>query len=118
MFEDCIFTLEKARRCTAGLIDRNIPFTALIAMSDTVAMGAMKALHDKGMRVPEDVSVVGFDGIEQGRYCTPSLATICQPAEEIARITVNLIRDVTSGVPGRHVLLRGQWQPGGSVIAL
>ena len=41
-----------------------------------------------------------------------------QPAEEIARITVNLIRDVTSGVPGRHVLLRGQWQPGGSVIAL
>ena len=118
LFEDCDFTLEKARRCTAGLIDRNIPFTALIAMSDTVAMGAMKALHDKGMRVPEDVSVVGFDGIEQGRYCTPSLATICQPAEEIARITVNLIRDVTSGIPGRHILLRGQWQPGGSVRVL
>lgn len=118
LFEDCDFTLEKARQCTARLVNRQIPFSALIAMSDTVAMGAMKALHDQGVRVPEDVSVVGFDGIEQGRYCTPSLATMCQPAEDIARITVNLIRDVTSGMTGRHILLKGRWQPGGSVREL
>ncbi len=118
LFEDCDFTLEKARRCTARLLEKKLPFTALIAMSDTVAMGAMKALHDQGVRVPEDVSVVGFDGIEQGRYCTPSLATMCQPADEIAGITVNLILDVTTGAPGRHILLKGQWMAGGSVREL
>ena len=118
LFRDCDFTLEKARLYTAGLIGQGIPFSALIAMSDTVAMGAMKALHEQGVRVPEEVSVVGFDGIEQGRYCTPSLATMSQPAEEIARITVDLAREVTSGEAGRHVLLKGQWQPGGSAAGL
>lgn len=118
LFEDCDFTLEKARQCTARLIERALPFTALIAMSDTVAMGAMKALYDAGLGVPKSVSVIGFDGIEQGRYTTPSLASISQPAEEIARITVNLAQDVTSGIPGRHILLKGRWQPGGSVREL
>lgn len=118
LFADCDFTLEKARRCTAGLLKKNLPFTALIAMSDTVAMGAMKALYDLGVSVPGQVSVVGFDGIEQGRYCTPTLATMRQPAEEIARITVNLLLDVTSGVAGRHVLLKSEWLEGGSVQSL
>lgn len=115
LFADCDFTLEKSCRRTAELIEKKIPFTALVAMSDTVAMGAMKALYDAGLRVPEDVSVLGFDGIEQGRYCTPSLATMRQPADSLASITVSLLRELTRGLPGRHVLLESEWLEGGSV---
>ncbi len=118
LFVDCSFTLQRGWDAASELIDRGRPFTALIAMSDTVAMGAMKALHDRGIRVPQDVSVVGFDGVEQGRFCTPSLATMSQPAEDIARITLELLNDMRRGKPGRHVLLDGLWQPGGSVQAI
>lgn len=118
LFVDCSFTLQRGWEAANELIDRRKPFSAVIAMSDTVAMGAMKALHDRGIRVPEDVSVVGFDGVEQGRFCTPSLATMCQPAQEIARITLELLGEMRAGKPGRHVLLSGLWQPGGSVRAL
>ena len=115
---DSDFSLQTAYRATEELIRRKKPFTALIAMSDTVAIGASKALYDHGIRVPEDVSVLGFDGIEQGRYCTPSLATMQQPSEEIARDTVKLLADMLRGEPGRHLLLKTKWLEGGSVRAL
>ncbi len=114
LFEDCDFTLHKAWRATNALIARKKPFTALIAMSDTVAMGASKAMFDHGIRVPQDVSLVGFDGIEQGRYCTPSLATMRQPSEEMARATVQLLGELTRGEAGRHMVLAAQWLEGGS----
>ena len=118
LFEDCDFTMHKAWRATNALIGRKKPFTALIAMSDTVAMGAGKALYDHGIRVPNDVSLVGFDGIEQGRYCTPSLATMRQPSEEMARATVELLSELTRRQTGRHVVLASQWLEGGSVMPL
>ncbi|MHC1786606.1 MAG: LacI family DNA-binding transcriptional regulator [Christensenellales bacterium] len=115
LFVDSDFTLQTAYRATEELLSRKKPFTALIAMSDTVAIGAGKALFDHGIRVPKDVSLVGFDGIEQGRYCTPSLATMQQPSEEIARHTVRLLTDMLRGAGGQHVLLRTSWIEGGSV---
>lgn len=118
LFVDCDFTLQTAYRATEELLSRRRPFTALIAMSDTVAIGASKALYDHGVRVPQDVSVVGFDGIEQGRYCTPSLATMQQPSEQIARETVKLLTGMLRGEPGRHLLLRTKWLEGGSVRPL
>ncbi len=117
LFEDCDFTLHKAWRATNALIARKQPFTALIAISDTVAMGAAKAMYDHGIRVPQDVSLVGFDGIEQGRYCTPSLATMRQPSEDMAKTTLELLGALTRGEPGRHVVLAAQWLEGGSVTA-
>jgi len=61
-------------------------FTALVAFNDISAIGAIRALCDVKLRVPEDVSVIGFDDIHAARYVTPRLTTINQPLEEIGRI--------------------------------
>ena len=53
-------------------------------MSDVIAFGAIRALVSAGLRVPEDVSVIGFDGITMSRYCVPVMTTIVQPSEQIA----------------------------------
>ena len=65
--------------------------TAVFAMSDVTAMGAIRAIRDSGRRVPEDVSVLGFDGIEMGQYLVPRLTTIEQPGGRIAKQGVELL---------------------------
>jgi LacI family transcriptional regulator len=118
LFSDCDFTMEGGWRATQALLDRQVPFTGLIAISDYVAIGAKKALFDRGLSVPRDVSIIGFDGIEQGRYCTPALATLRQPSDEISAVTIQLLGELQRGQTGRHVLLPTQWLTGGSIRSL
>jgi LacI family transcriptional regulator len=66
-------------------------FTALMSFNDMAAMGATRALHDAGLRVPEDVSVVGFDDIPSAAFQTPSLTTIRQPLHEMGRLSAELV---------------------------
>ncbi|MDD3428541.1 MAG: LacI family DNA-binding transcriptional regulator [Oscillospiraceae bacterium] len=73
------------------LLDKMPDITAVFAMSDVMAIGAIRAIYDRGLRVPQDISVVGFDGIELAAYCTPKLTTVKQPFEEIADNSVELI---------------------------
>ena len=73
-------------------------------MSDTAAMGVMRALHDLKRRVPEDVSVLGVDGVDMDEFVTPRLSTVAQPVQEIARQSVEVLRDMMeNGAPARHV---------------
>jgi DNA-binding LacI/PurR family transcriptional regulator len=65
--------------------------TALVASSDVIALGAMQALAAKGLRVPRDLSVVGFDDIPLARLVTPGLTTVRQPIAAMAREAVNRI---------------------------
>ncbi len=118
LFVDSDFTMRTAYSAAQTLLKRQKHFTALIAMSDTVAIGAGKALFDSGIMVPRDVSVIGFDGIREGQYCTPSLATMVQPADELAQGTVALLTEMLGGAPGRHVLLNSVYRAGGSVRRL
>ncbi|MHA6729018.1 LacI family DNA-binding transcriptional regulator [Devosia sp. A369] len=67
--------------------------TALLAMSDRVALLAMDWLQQRGRRVPEDVSIVGFDGVPEGAETLPGLTTVAQPMEEIAKWAVAAILD-------------------------
>lgn len=62
------------------------PFTALVAFNDISAMGSIRALQDARLRVPEDVSVIGFDDISAAAYTLPRLTTINQPLAEIGRV--------------------------------
>ncbi|MGB6725102.1 MAG: LacI family DNA-binding transcriptional regulator, partial [Terracidiphilus sp.] len=62
------------------------PFTAIVAFNDISAIGAIRALKDCNLRVPEDVSVIGFDDIKAAAFTLPRLTTINQPLEEIGRI--------------------------------
>ena len=89
--------------------------TAVLTMSDTMAAGVIRALADLGLRVPQDVSVTGFDGTQMARFFIPSITTISQPVEAIARESVTLLCDMLEGGPQRHVTLDYTLQEGESV---
>ena len=72
-------------------------------MSDVMAIGAIRALKDAGRRVPEDVSVVGFDGLLMGEYMVPRLSTIAQSVEALASHSLELLhRHIEDGTAARH----------------
>lgn len=78
------------------------PFTAIVAFNDISAIGAIRALQDVNLRVPEDVSVIGFDDIKAAAFTLPRLTTINQPLEEIGRIaTQSLLNRIHNTVPPR-----------------
>ena len=64
---------------TREIISRNVPFTALVAFNDISAIGAIRALRESGRRVPQDVSIIGFDDIQSAAFQNPSLTTVQQP---------------------------------------
>lgn len=85
------------------LLRRKREFTAVFAMSDLMAMGAIRTLRDHGIRVPGDVSVMGFDGIPLGEFMVPRLTSVAQPALDMARRCVELLLEtVEQGAPARH----------------
>lgn len=93
--------------------------TAVFAMSDVMAVGAIRAVIDSGKRVPQDISVIGFDGIELGRYYVPKLTSVAQPAEEIAGTSVRLlVRAIERGGPAEMVELEASLTKGDSVRVL
>ncbi|MCL7747988.1 LacI family DNA-binding transcriptional regulator [Halalkalibacter alkaliphilus] len=65
------------------LLDRGVSFTAIAACNDLMAIGAIRALSERGIRVPEDVSVTGFDDVEIAKMITPALTTVSLPKKEI-----------------------------------
>ncbi|MPV50264.1 LacI family DNA-binding transcriptional regulator [Pseudactinotalea sp. HY160] len=74
----------------AGLaLGRDPDVTAILAASDDMAFGVIRALHELGLRVPEDVSVVGVDDIDLAAYCSPALTTVAQPFRELGRAAVD-----------------------------
>ncbi len=78
------------------------PFTAIVAFNDISAIGAIRALKDFNLRVPEDVSVIGFDDIKAAAFTLPRLTTINQPLEEIGRVaTQSLLNRIHNTVPPR-----------------
>jgi DNA-binding LacI/PurR family transcriptional regulator len=75
------------------LLSRGEPFTALFAYNDSLAIGAIRAIHEAGLRVPEDISIVGFDDILSAAYCNPALTTVRQPLEKIGEIAARTLLD-------------------------
>jgi LacI family transcriptional regulator len=73
------------------LLERRVPFTALFAYNDISAIGAMRAFQEAGLRIPEDVSVVGFDDIVSAAFCIPSLTTVRQPLKKMGRIAAETL---------------------------
>ncbi len=83
---------------------------ALFCFTDQLALGAMRVAMEHGLRVPEDLAVVGFDDIEDGRYCTPSLTTVAPDKLEIARQAAACLAErLQGGLDGRsyhHLVVR------------
>ena len=97
------FTPEGGCSGVEELLRRKREFTAIFAMSDLMAMGVIRTLVDSGLRVPEDVSVMGFDGIPLGEFLIPRLSSVAQPAVDMARRCVELLLDtIENNAPARH----------------
>lgn len=87
------FEMEPAENAIARLLRRNFDFDAIFASSDLIALGAIRALRQAGKKVPEDVSVVGYDDMLLARLSTPTLTTIRQDTSEAGRIMVDRVLD-------------------------
>jgi DNA-binding LacI/PurR family transcriptional regulator len=89
-------TLLDGKEAMGRLMSLQVRPTAVLAASDTLAVGAMAAARDLGLGIPEDVSLVGFDDIDIAAYCNPPLTTVRVPAYEIGRIAMKIILNMIS----------------------
>src|SRR4029453_3154259 len=96
---------ERAREAALELLGESEPPTAILAMSDTLAVGALQAAAELGVSVPADLSVVGFDDSPVAAQTTPPLTTVAQPQEEKGRLAAQwLMEEIENGErpPGWH----------------
>jgi LacI family transcriptional regulator len=82
---------------TKQLLARKLPFTALFAYNDISAIGAIRALQEQGLRVPQDVSVLGFDDIPGAAFHTPSLTTVQQPLKRMGEVAAQVLLERIEG---------------------
>lgn len=94
-------------RAARQLLISGQPFSAIFAQNDCIAVGAIRALREAGRRVPDDVSVVGFDDVPLAPYLNPPLTTLRQPFEESGRRAARLLIEIVQnpGHPPEGVLL-------------
>lgn len=88
---------ETARQSAQRLVAQGRKFDGLFCMTDSIAFGAIRGLADCGLRVPEDVAVMGFDGVAEDAYMTPSLSTVDVDIEDLAHKAVSLLVDRIEG---------------------
>jgi len=87
------------------LLGRGVPFTALFAFNDVSAIGALLAFRRASLRVPEDVSVVGFDDVQGAAFQNPSLTTVRQPLREIGEIAARALLERIRGGPAQEAIM-------------
>lgn len=111
--------VEGARRAAESLFDLDRPPTAVFAHNDLIAIAVVRAARSSGLRVPEDVSVVGVDDIEAGRYVDPPLTTVPFPSRELGRTAAQVVLDALAGsepsastvLPPNELLIRASTAP-------
>jgi LacI family transcriptional regulator len=82
---------------THQLLSRSTDFTALLAYNDLSAIGAIRAIRERGLRVPEDISVVGFDDIASAAFQNPSLTTVRQPLRMMGTTAARILLERLNG---------------------
>ncbi len=93
----CEWRRDNGAAAVAGLMDRGVEFDAVFGLNDVLALGAMHELLIRGVRVPQDVAVAGFDDIDEARFASPSLTTVSPGMEEIAERSIGLLIDRIEG---------------------
>jgi DNA-binding LacI/PurR family transcriptional regulator len=88
------FRQEEAYKAMEELLGLKPPPTAIFAANDLMAIGAMKAIKEKGMHIPQDISIVGFDDIDLASFIDPPLTTIRQPMFDIGKVAVESLIDI------------------------
>lgn len=112
LFRPAQFYLESGMESVEALLGMDRKIDGLVTASDIIAMGAIRGLERQGLRVPEDVSVVGYDDIQLSRYASPALTTIRQDVSAAGRTMIaklNLLRENRSAAPEQlppHLIVR------------
>jgi len=91
------FEIAGGQEAAATLLDLPDPPTAIFASNDNMAIGVLQVARERGLRVPEELSVVGFDDSDRASIVTPALTTVRQPLEEMGRIAVSLLMRLIDG---------------------
>lgn len=100
------YSYEGGYQATKTLIADGCRHSVIFAAADVMAIGAIRALCDSGFRVPEDVSVMGYDGLPLGSYLVPQLATVRQSAQVIAQRSVEiLLKAIQTGGESQHEMI-------------
>lgn len=95
-----------AYKATLKILEKRKDVTAIFVLSDIMAIGAAKAILDSGLRIPEDVSIIGFDGMDESKYYNPSITTVKQPKKLMAKMSMNLLISLINGeAENKHILL-------------
>lgn len=103
------YTMENGYSMAKELLESGEEFTALYAISDRMAVGACKAIFDSGKKVPDDYSVVGFDGLDFAQFYNPSITTLRQPMEEMAGATIQILLDlIRKKSKNKHLVFDGE----------
>jgi len=113
------FSCQDGYKATQKLLKNGTEYTAIFAISDVMAIGAIRALWEAGKRVPEDVSIIGLDGLALGKYLVPQLSTIQQDFRTIALRSVEILLDaIEVGNPAKHETVPFQVQRRESIRSL
>ena len=99
---------ENGAAAMRALLDEGVSFDAVFTLTDTLGLGVLRALGEAGVRVPQDVAVLGFDNIDEGRFSVPSLSTVEPGRDEIAQVAVDMlverINEKGDRMPPRQIL--------------
>lgn len=103
-------SLSSARRTVQAFIQSKPRVDAIFCHNDDLAFGAHRALCDSGVRIGEDISLVGFDGIEETEYLSPSLTTVVQPFEQMCEIAWQFLQNRINdpSIPVQQITLKPQ----------
>lgn len=97
------YSFQSGYMAMSRLLERGIKVSAVFAMADVVAIGVVSAIWDHGLKVPEDISVVGFDGLQIGEFYCPKLTTIEQNVEQLAKRGCEMLMEcIETETPARH----------------
>lgn len=103
------YTREAGRTAMHALLDLPQPPDAVFCFNDVLAVGAIRACHERGVSIPETVAIAGFDDIVEGRYTTPPLTTIAPDLEVLVDHALNLLTQRIDGRTGEGVRLHVPW---------
>jgi DNA-binding LacI/PurR family transcriptional regulator len=92
-----VWRRDNGATAVAGLLDAGVRFDAVFGLNDVLALGALHELQIRGVRVPQDVAVAGFDDIDEARFASPSLTTVSPGMDEIAERSIGLLLDRIAG---------------------
>ncbi|RYZ73135.1 MAG: LacI family transcriptional regulator [Lysobacteraceae bacterium] len=98
---DAITTERSGYEAACSLLERGVAFDAIFAASDLIAIGAMKALHERGLEVPADVAVAGFDDIPMAGFVNPGLSTVQQDTKLAGQILVETLLALIEDLPAQ-----------------